>query len=116
MTQLFSGFGNILLTISSGQDESNTLDCRETVYDAEALNVAAPAALDALTYSWEVSIDGGVSFQTLQDASATDIKVPAAGKAIVYNGIFTGITHLRIAATGNAAEDRVFKLSKAWRA
>lgn len=115
MTQLFNGRLPSLV-IPNGAANSQSFDWGTAAFDTEALTVIAPAALDALTYTWEVSTDGGTTFRTLQDLTATDMKVPAAGKAMIYNGVFSGITHLRIHASGNAAADRTFTMMKATRA
>ena len=114
-TQLF--FGSMPnLTIPNGAADSNVLNMLKAGFDAEALTVCAPGTLDALTYTWLVSVDGGATYCTLTDLTGTAIIVPAATKAIVYNGVFTGITNLKLHASGNVAADRVFQLGKAWRA
>ena len=111
MTTAFQATGGVSLTIPSGTAVSNSLNVQQTVYDAEAFWVMAPAALDALTFTWEASEDG-TTWTTLQDSTATDLKVPAAGHSIVYNGMITGMPFLRIKASGNVAADRVFRMHK----
>lgn len=103
------------LTIANGQTTSDVLDCKKTCYDAEAIVIRGPLA-GAETFTFEVSLDGGLSYSKLQNiATGTDIAGPLTGKSIIYNGIFTGITHLRIVANGAVGAARVFQLSKSWR-
>lgn len=102
------------LTIALGQTSSNALPWKETGYDIEALTVASPGTLPD-TVHWEVSLDDGVTYQTVYDTTDTAIKVPAAAHTIIYNGVFTGITHIKLVAGGAVAADRVFKLIGSWR-
>lgn len=98
------------MTIANGNTTSNVLDYT-VLGDAESILIEAPAALDAGTYTLEVSQDG-VTYVTLQDSSAADQKVPGAGKGIVYYlSDLGGAQHLRIKGPA-AAADRVFKVSK----
>lgn len=103
------------LTIPNGAAVSNSFDWKEYGYDSEAITVFAPAALDVLTYTWEVSRDGGTTYKTLVDTVGAPIYVPAATFAVVYNGTFASITNLRIKASGNVAADRTWTLLKAFK-
>jgi len=114
MTQLFWA-SMPSLTIPNGAADSNVLECLKAEYDSEALSVAAPAVLDALTYTWLVSNDRGTTYNTLIDLTGTAVLVPPATKTIIYNGIFTAITHIKLHASGNVAADRVFTLAKSHR-
>jgi hypothetical protein len=101
--------------IPLGDSESNELDWKGVMQDAEGLCVIAPADLAADTFTWEVSHDLGVTWATLNDLTNTAVEVPDEGCAIIYNGVFSGIDRLRIKASGNVAADRTFTLRKIWR-
>src|SRR4051812_38008323 len=103
------------LTVATGATVSRSLDMRAEAYDAEAITVQAPASIDGKSYTWEVSLDG-TNFATLEDTTETAIPVPAASKAIIYNGVFTGIRLLRLKASGAVSADVVFQLTKSCRA
>lgn len=102
-------------TIPNGTAVSNSIDYELTLQDAEGVTVFAPATLDVLTYTWEVSMDAGVTWKTLKDTSNTAIGVPAAASAITYNGIFGGYGLLRIKASGNVTAEKIFTTMKVWR-
>jgi len=94
------------LVIPNGSSVSNSLEA----WDADSVGVAAPAAVDALTYSFEVSCDNGTTWKTLAD-SAGNILPPAAGKARLYPEL-PRFTHFRIKASGNVGSDHTYQVTK----
>lgn len=107
------------LTIPNGSANSNVLKAREQYADAEELMLYAPAALDVLTFTIEVTDDPDAAapvFRTLQSGSPlADVPPPAAGKAISFAGLSSAMG-IRIHASGNVAADRVWAVSKQYRA
>lgn len=101
--------------ISAGQANSQTMDWAKDFFDSEAISIEAPAALDVLTFTIQVSQDG-TNWGDLQDSAGTAIGVPSAANAArTYNGIITAMKFWRIHGSGNVAADRNFKISKVWR-
>lgn len=111
MTQSFdAAIENVV--ISSGGTTTRWIEGVHEYSDATAICIQSPAALDAGTYSIEVSRDG-VTAATLEDAGG-DITVPAAGKARQYTEIH-GFKWFRIKGP-TAAANRTFLVSKQWTA
>ena len=99
--------------IANGANASRAVYSDYEYSDATAITIQAPAALDALTFTLEVSQDGS-SWTTASDGS-NDLPVPAAGKAVQYTELLS-VKYWRIKASGNVAADRTFKVSKQWTA
>ena len=78
--------------------------------DANAIVIQSPEALDAGTYSIEVSSDG-VTGATLTDAGG-DLSVPAGGDARQYTEML-GARYFRIVGP-SAASARTFRVTKQW--
>lgn len=99
-------------TIPNGAANSNILNANEHYGDAAAIGILSPSALDAITYTFQGSVDG-VTFVTLQiGTTLADITVPAASKAATYLSELLTWPFLRIHGTGNAAADRIFNTAK----
>ena len=101
------------VVIPSGSNVTRSISGAYEYSDAVALVIQAPATLDALTFTIEVSNDG-TNFATLFDGVA-NIPVPKAGQAIQYTEML-GSRFWRIKASGNVAADREFLVSKQWTA
>lgn len=111
MTQSFDGaIENVV--ILSGATTTRSIEGVDSYSDATAICIQSPAALDAGTYSIEVSRDGA-TWATLEDAGG-DITVPAASKARQYTEIH-GFKWFRIKGP-TAGADRTFLVSKQWTA
>ena len=78
--------------------------------DATAINIQAPATLDAGTYVIQVRNDG-VNWANLSDATG-DILAPAAGKSRQYIEML-GAKEWRISGPTSTA-DRTFIVNKQW--
>lgn len=102
-------------TILTGQSASRVINMLQEASDAEAIAVEAPSNIDGKTYTWEGSVDNGVTFATIKDTAGTNIIVPGTSALIIYNGVFTAITHLRIRASANVSVDVTFLLGKNFR-
>lgn len=102
-------------TISAATDVSRVIDMLKEATDAEAISVQAPSNIDGKTYTWEASNDGGVTYTVVKDTAGTNIIVPGTSAIIIYNGVFTAITHLRIRASAAVSVDVTFKLGKNFR-
>lgn len=112
MTQSFDArLFNVV--IPSGSNVTRSISGAYEYSDAVAILIQAPATLDALSFSIEISNDG-TNFATLTDG-IVNIPVPGAGKAIQYTEIL-GSRFWRIKASGNVASDREFIVSKQWTA
>lgn len=95
------------LTIPSGQSASNALPLEdEGARRALTALILAPATLDALTFTVEVSEKPGGTFRTLRSGGA-DVTL-SAGKAEPITILTAG--ELRIKASGPVAADRSFDL------
>jgi len=107
------------LTVPNGTNVSNVWLAREVYDDAEEVMLYGPAALDALTFTIEVSFNpeaAAPTWVTLQDGSpAADVTAPAATKARSYASGLISAVGVRIKASGNVAADRVFDASKQYR-
>lgn len=116
-----TGFNAVLadVVIASGDTKSRVIRATEEYADAASLNIQAPAALDAVAYTIEVSskyraptdtyVDA--DFVTLNDGTS-DIAPPAAGKGRAYTEI-VGFQAFRIKQGGaGAGADRTFMVSK----
>lgn len=110
-----SSFGAVIhdVIIPSGSNVSRAVQGVYEYHDASNITIQSPSALDALTFTIEVSQDGSV-WATLSDG-ASDLPVPAASKAIQYTEILPH-KFFRIKASGNVAADRIFLVSKQWTA
>lgn len=102
-------------TVPTGQAVSRVIDMQKEASDAEAIAVVAPASIDGKTYTWEASVDGGTTYGTVKDTAGTNIIVPGVSAIIIFNGVFTAITHLRIRASANVSADVTFQLGKNFR-
>jgi len=107
------------LTILNTGTTSNVFKAREVYEDAEEIQLDAPAALDALTFTIEVTNDPDAAapvFTTLQDGSPpADVNPPAAGKSRSYASGLLGAGGFRIKASGAVAADRIFNATKQYR-
>ncbi len=93
------------LTIANGTSTSNSMALEaEGARRALTALILAPAVLDALTFTVEVSEKPGGTFRTLR-SGGTDVTL-AAGKADVVTILTAG--ELRIKASGNVAANRAF--------
>lgn len=105
------------LTIPNGAAVSNIFNSPENQDDAECVTVYSPAALDALTFSFEVNanaqaVAASPGWVTLQVGDpAADAVPPPAGKARTYYELASAMAY-RMKASGNVAADRIFKQSK----
>jgi hypothetical protein len=99
------------VVIPSGQSTTRAIFGTYEYSDATAIVIQAPATLDALTFTIEISNDGS-TWATLNDG-INNLPVPAAGKAIQYTEVL-GSKYFRIKSSGNVAEDRTFLVSKQW--
>lgn len=103
------------LTIPINTSVSNSLNWQRDFFDAEALGIQAPSALDALNFSIQVSQDD-VNFGDLQDLTGVPVKAPSAALVgMMYNGVIAAFPYMRIKASGNVAAERIFKTHKMWR-
>jgi len=103
------------VTIPQSSTTSSVVDSKNQSYDAEAILIESPAALDAGTYRIEVgdTLDGvNATFRTLQDESGTDYVVPAAGKAIVYSLPCWPCWRISGPSAGSARIFKVFKITR----
>lgn len=100
------------LVIAQTGTATRWVDTQAETSDAWKLLIIAPAALDAGTYTIQVSEDGSTSAGTLNTGSA-DVAVPAAGKAVSYDNF--AARYFRISGPA-AASARTFKLRKLWNA
>ena len=109
---------HIQLTIPNGQANSNVLKAREAHEDAEELMLYAPAVLDALTFTIEVTDDPDAVtpvWRTFQSGETpADVSPPAATKARSYENL-TSAAGIRIHASGNVAADRIWEVTKQYR-
>lgn len=115
MTSLFRA-NMASLVLSSGQTTSRAVDVNTECYDAEAILVQAPADINSKTYTWEISLDNGTTYATLQDTAGANIVVPGVSKAITYNGILTAAHKFRLKANGAVGIDVTFLIGKSFRA
>jgi hypothetical protein len=112
MTQSFDArLFNVV--IPSGSNVTRSISGAYEYSDAVAIVIQAPATLDALTFTIEVSNDG-TNFATLTDGT-NPLPMPGAGQAIQYTDIL-GSRAFRIKASSNVAADREFLVSKQWTA
>lgn len=101
------------VVIPSGSSVTRSISGAYEYSDAVAIVIQSPAALDALSFTIEVSNDG-TNFVTLTDGFS-NLPVPGAGKATQYTEML-GSRAFRIKASGNVAADRTFLVSKQWTA
>lgn len=106
------------ITIPNGTDSSRVVRSVEEYFDALALEVDGPAALDALTFVFETADNDAFStnVRTIQvNDPPTDLSAPGALKTRVYGPELLGVKRFRIKASGNVAADRTWKATKTWR-
>jgi len=96
------------LTILSAGTSTRWVDSTLETADAVRIGLTAPAALDAGTYTLEVSFDGSTAAGTINDGT-NDVALPAAGKHCQYDPFVA--PYWRILGP-TAAANRVFKLTK----
>lgn len=101
------------VVIPNGAAASQWVKVADIHEDAVQISLTAPAVLDGVTYTIQVSKDGITSDGTLNNGT-TDVAPPAAGKSVNYPPI--AAKYWRIFASGNAAAERRFKLAKIWNA
>lgn len=98
-------------TIPNGSAVSNIIDSAKNYTGLnQIILIQAPAALDALTFTIQVSNDG-ITFTTLTSDGTTALTLPGAGKAKPYYFELAAAKYWRIASSGNVAADRVFLVS-----
>lgn len=101
------------LTIPSGQSVSNSIAADKLYSDCIGLALYGPAALDALTFTLEVSQDG-TTFKTLVDGDpVADQAPPLATKARVYYNL-TNFGYIRIKSSSGVAADRTWLVDGLW--
>jgi hypothetical protein len=102
------------LTILNGQSNSNILRAKE-IDDASIIILYAPAALDAFTFTIEVSDDpDAISpvWNTLQlGDTPADATAPPATKARAYYEI-VGAGGFRVHSSSAVAADRIWRVTK----
>lgn len=101
------------VVVLSGATTSRSVRALYEYGDATAIHIQAPAALDATTWTIEVSQDDS-TFVTLNDGTA-DIGPPAAGKGRQYVEMIAA-PYFRIKTSVAAAADRTFLVYKQWTA
>ena len=99
------------VTVASGATESRAVYADYEYSDARYLTIYAPATLDAVTWTIEVSTDG-TTWSTLNNGTS-DIAPPAAGKARQYIEMLSS-RYFRIKASSATAANRIFRVSKQW--
>lgn len=99
------------VVIASGQSATRAIFGPYEYSDATTIMIQSPAALDALSFTIEVSQDG-TNWATLTDGFS-NLPVPGAGKAAQYTDMLAS-KYFRIKASGNVAADRTFRVSKQW--
>jgi hypothetical protein len=99
------------VTITNGQTISNVIDSASDYSGlAEILTIIAPAALDAATFTIEVSADGA-TFSTLTSDGAVALTLPGAGKAKPFFFELQSAKFWRIKSSIAVAADRVFQIT-----
>lgn len=99
------------LVILSATTVSRTVESAKETADANLIGIISPPTLPE-TVIIEVS-HNGVTFVPLQSAGV-EVAAPAAGRAVVYNQIV--FPFWRLFAVIAVAADRIFKVSKNYRA
>ena len=100
------------LTIAASGTSTRWVDSTIETSDAVQIGLTAPAALDAGTYSIQISFNGVTSAGTINDGSA-DVVVPGASKHCQYVPFVAPFWRI---AGPSAVAARVFKLTKQWNA
>lgn len=106
------------ITIPNAGTVSPVVKAREQYSDAESIMLYSPAALDALTFTIEVTEDPEVVapvYETLEDDSGTDVTLPAASKARRYSEELASSKGFRLKASAAVGSDHIWKASKQWR-
>lgn len=102
------------ITIPNTGTDSNVLKAREAYEDALFIVLYAPAALDATTFTIQVTADPEAAapvWVTLQQGTTpADANPPLAGKARAY-GELPGCMGFRIHSSGAVAADRIWLAS-----
>lgn len=120
MSQSFARIADIVLPVAGGAGNSNVIELRRAAEDAVCLHFGSPSDLDVVTCTILVSIDGGVTYFTLQfkksDGTLGDYPFPAAGKSMVVPvGDLGGATHMKIHAGGAIVTSaKTIQLGKSW--
>jgi hypothetical protein len=104
------------LVVAVGASVTQTVDNLIVAGDAAMIGIISPASVQALTSTFEVSVDG-TTFVTLQaGATLANIPVPAVSKAATYVELITW-PYWRIKMSGNASGTTiVFQACRHWTA
>jgi hypothetical protein len=98
------------VVIAAGQQVSNVVNIMD-IYDAQAIVLQAPAALDAGTYTLETSGDGQAWGTLLYPQSGGNMPVPAANQSRVYSDL-PQAGSFRIRCSVVSASERIFLAGK----
>jgi len=109
------------LAIPNGTKPSNAI-IQESIDDAVAILLIAPAALDGNTYVIQGRRHGAATWVTLQEGiigvALADVNAPAAGKALCYNMkdfAFSAFHSFRINSTVNVGDAlHIWEAIKLW--
>ena len=102
------------LVIPNGTADSNAL-VLDQYEDAVSIGILAPAALDAFTFTFEVSDIIGGTWRTLEVGdSPADAVPPLAGKARRYVDL-SNFPTFRIHSSANVAAERTWEVIKYWK-
>lgn len=111
----FARIMDITLPVNGSAGDSNVIPMKGLIDDADVLTVAAPASLDANTYTWLGSIDNGTTYTTICGTDGTTaLPVPAAGKSMSYSALLFGMyAKIKLHSSGAIATTaKVFQFSK----
>ena len=111
------------LAIPNGTKPSNAI-IQESIDDAVAILLIAPAALDGNTYVIQGRRHGAATWVTLQEGiigvALADVNAPAAGKALCYNMkdfAFSAFHSFRINSNTNVGDAlHIWECIKLWTA
>lgn len=100
------------LTIPNGASVSNVLDTNSQYSGlSEYIGIQSPAALDAGTFTIEVSQDNATFATLCQADGTTALQLPAAAKARAYQFELAPWRYIRIKSSIAVAADRVFLIT-----
>jgi hypothetical protein len=99
------------VVIATGTNATRAIFGTYEYSDATAIIIQAPATLDALIFTIEVSSDAS-TWATLTDGTSA-LPTPVAGTAMQYTDML-GSKYFRLKASGNVSADRIFRVSKQW--
>lgn len=114
---MFTNIQMVDVTLPNGAAVSNIVNSPENHDDAEAIELYAPAVLEAGAYTLEVNalanaVAASPGWVTLQIGDpAADAVPPPAGKSRVYYELASAMSW-RIKCAANQIADRTFKVSK----